>query len=58
MNSTLIIFLSVLAGLAGGIVLMFAISKAGLNKDQQKASLLLKEAEAKADATVKQAVLL
>ena len=57
MNSTLIIFLSVLAGLAGGIVLMFAISKAGLNKDQQKASLLLKEAEAKADATVKQAVL-
>lgn len=37
MNSTLIIFLSVLAGLAGGIVLMFAISKAGLNKDQQKA---------------------
>ena len=57
MNSTLIIFLSVLAGLAGGIVLMFAISKAGLNKDQQKASILLKEAETKADSIVKQAVL-
>ena len=57
MDNPLIIFLSVLTGLAIGVVIMVIISKAGLNKDQQKANLLLKEAEAKADATVKQAVL-
>lgn len=57
MNMITIIFLSVLAGLAVGVIVMIIISKAGLNKDQQKASLLLKEAEAKADATIKQAVL-
>lgn len=57
MNMITIIFLSVLAGLVIGVIVMIIISKAGLNKDQQKASLLLKEAEAKADATIKQAVL-
>ncbi len=57
MNNGVIIFLSGLTGLALGIIVMIVISKAGLNKDQQKANLLLKEAEAKADATVKQAVL-
>lgn len=56
-NTALIIFLSVLTGLAVGIAVMVVISKAGLNKDQQKASLTIREAEAKADATVKQAVL-
>ena len=57
MGNTLWIFLSALIGLAIGIVVMTMVSKAGLNKDQQKANLLLKEAETKADATVKQAVL-
>ncbi len=57
MDNPLIIFLSVLTGLVVGIVIMVIISKAGLNKDQQKASMLLKEAESKADSVVKQAVL-
>ena len=57
MENLVLIFLSVLAGLAIGIGIMITISKVGLNKDQQKAELLLKEADAKADATVKQAVL-
>ena len=46
-----------LAGLALGILLMIVIAKAGLNKNQQKADLLLKEAASKADTVVKQAVL-
>ena len=57
MNNLLIVSLSVLAGLMVGIAIMYAMSKAGLNKDQQKANLLLKDAETKADATIKQAVL-
>ncbi len=59
MDGTQVIFLSISAfvGLAIGIAIMVAISKAGLNKDQQKAALIIKEAETKADATVKQAVL-
>ena len=57
MSSPLIIFFSALRGLAIGIIIMVIISKAGLNKDQQKATMLLKEAESKADSTVKQAVL-
>lgn len=57
MENPLIIFLSVLTGLAVGILIMVIISKAGLNKDQQKATMLLKEAESKADSVVKQAVL-
>ncbi|MEG0329572.1 MAG: ribonuclease Y [Longicatena sp.] len=57
MNNTLVIFLSVLTGLAVGLLIMFIISKAGLNKDQQKATMLLREAESKADSAVKQAVL-
>ena len=57
MDNPLIIFLSVLTGLAIGVVIMVIISKAGLNKDQHKASMLLKEAETKADSMVKQAVL-
>ena len=57
MDNPLIIFLSVLTGLAIGVVIIVIISKAGLNKDQQKASMLLKEAETKADSMVKQAVL-
>ncbi|MEG0468488.1 ribonuclease Y [Amedibacillus sp. YH-ame10] len=57
MNNTLVIFLSVLTGLAFGIIIMMVISRAGLNKNQQKGSLMLKEAESKADSVVKQAVL-
>ena len=52
--------MSVASGLAGlvlGILLMIVIAKAGLNKNQQKADLLLKEAASKADTVVKQAVL-
>lgn len=57
MSNTLFIFMSGLAGLVLGIAVMFIFSKAGLSKDQQKASLVLKEAESKADSAVKQAVL-
>lgn len=57
MENALIIFLSVLTGLAVGIIIMVIISKAGLNKDQQKATMLLRDAESKADSAVKQAVL-
>lgn len=57
MENTLIIFLSGLAGLAVGIIIMMIVSRAGLNRNQQKAALLLKEAESKADSVVKQAVL-
>lgn len=56
-GSNAVIFLSALIGLIIGIGLMFIVSKIGLNKDQQKAQMLLKEADAKADATIKQAVL-
>lgn len=51
------ILLSGLAGLVLGIAIMMGISKAGLNKNQQKAELLLKEAQSKADTSIKQAVL-
>ena len=57
MENTWIIFLSGLAGLAVGIIIMMIVSRAGLNRNQQKAALLLKEAESKADSVVKQAVL-
>lgn len=57
MENTLIIFLFGLAGLAVGIIIMMIVSRAGLNRNQQKAALLLKEAESKADSVVKQAVL-
>lgn len=57
MNNTLIIFLSGLTGLALGIIVMMIVSRVGLNKNQQKASMMLKEAESKADSVVKQAVL-
>lgn len=57
MEGNAVIFLSALIGLIIGIGLMFIVSKIGLNKDQQKAKMLLKEADAKADATIKQAVL-
>lgn len=52
-----IILASGLTGLALGVLAMVGASRAGLNKNQQKAELLLKEAQSKADTVVKQAVL-
>lgn len=53
----LYISLSGIAGLAVGIGGMIAYSKAGLNKDQQNAERILKDAENEAQAKIKQAVL-
>lgn len=53
----LTVSLSGVAGLVIGVLAMVAYSKAGLNKDQQKAEQLLKKAETDAEAKVKQAVL-
>ncbi len=55
--SPLVISLSVIAGLAIGVIIMIAYSKAGLNKSQQEAERILKEADAESKARVKQAVL-
>lgn len=51
------IALSGIIGLALGVAFMVMYSKAGLNKDQQKAEQILQKAETDADAKVKQAVL-
>ncbi len=51
---------SILAGISGfalGLIVMVLISKLGLNRNQQKASLLIDEANIKADNLVRQAVL-
>ncbi len=57
MNNPIILLLSVMMGLVLGIVVMTIRSRAGLNRDQQKAEGILKEAQAKADNTLKQAIL-
>lgn len=46
-----------LLGLAIGICIMLLASRMGLNRDKQKAKLVLEEAENKAKNTIKQAVL-
>lgn len=51
------IFLSVIAGLVVGVGIMIGYSKAGLNKSQQDAERILKEADSEAQARIKQAVL-
>ena len=51
------IVLSGVAGLALGTGCMVGISKVGLNKNQQKAEQILKEAQNEAESRVKQAVL-
>ncbi|MEY8381040.1 ribonuclease Y [Ileibacterium valens] len=51
------IALSGIVGLALGVIAMQMVSRAGLNKDQQKAEQILRKAETDADAKVKQAVL-
>lgn len=53
----LFISLSGVAGLAIGIAGMAAYSRAGLNKNQQKAEQILIEAQHEAEAKIKQAVL-
>lgn len=50
-------FASGLAGLVLGVLTMFVITKAGLNKNQREAAMLLKEAQSKADSVVKQAII-
>ncbi|MEY8256352.1 ribonuclease Y [Erysipelotrichaceae bacterium 66-17] len=57
MNTFIIISLSGIAGILVGILVMTVVSRAGLNKNQQKAEQILKEAEIEADAKIKQAVL-
>lgn len=54
------IIFSILAGISGfalGLIVMVLVSKLGLNRNQQKASLLIDEANIKADNLVRQAVL-
>lgn len=51
---------AILSGIVGftiGIILMVIFSKLGLNRDQQKAKLILDEAASRADNTIRQAVL-
>lgn len=50
-------FLSGIAGFAIGIVIMIMLSKLGLNRDQQKARLIMEEAAIKSENMVRQAVL-
>jgi len=49
--------LASIGGFALGIIIMVMLSKFGLNRDQQKAKLILEEANIKADSTVRQAIL-
>lgn len=57
MGNPITLLLSGMIGLVLGIVVMVIRSRAGLNRDQQKAEDILKEAKAKADNTLKQAIL-
>jgi len=49
--------LASIGGFALGIIIMVMLSKFGLNRDQQKAKLILEEANIKADSSVRQAIL-
>jgi len=57
MNTTTAFILGISAGLLVGIIVMNIMSKIGLNKNQQKAELVIKEANIEADAVKRQAVL-
>ncbi|MDI9540626.1 MAG: ribonuclease Y [Bacillota bacterium] len=57
MNTTTVFILGISAGLIVGIIVMNVMSKIGLNKNQQKAELIIKEANIEADAVKRQAVL-
>jgi ribonucrease Y len=49
--------LASIGGFALGIIIMIMSSKFGLNRDQQKAKLILEEANIKSDSIVRQAIL-
>ncbi len=49
--------LASIGGFALGIIIMVMLSKFGLNRDQQKAKLILEEANIKSDSIVRQAIL-
>lgn len=49
--------LASIGGFALGIIIMIMLSKFGLNRDQQKAKLILEEANIKSDSIVRQAIL-
>lgn len=51
------VLLAGILGIALGYILMVVLSKLGLNRDQQKARLILDEANIKAESIVRQAVL-
>jgi len=51
------VLLAGILGIALGYILMVVLSKLGLNRDQQKAKLILDEANIKAESIVRQAVL-
>lgn len=57
MEYPITLLLSGMIGLVLGIIVMVIRSRAGLNRDQQKAEDILKEAKSKADNTLKQAIL-
>ena len=58
MNNPLVLsILSGIGGLAVGVIIMVITSRLGLNRDQQKAKLLLEEATIKSENLVRQAVL-
>ena len=57
MNSLVLSILSGIGGLAVGVIIMVITSRLGLNRDQQKAKLLLEEAQIKSENLVRQAVL-
>ena len=57
MNSLVLSILSGIGGLAVGVIIMMITSRLGLNRDQQKAKLLLEEAQIKSENLVRQAVL-
>ena len=55
--STPSIVMGLFIGLLVGIIVMIVMSRLGLNRDKQRAQLILDEADAKAKNTIKQAVL-
>lgn len=57
MDKTTALILGIIAGFSIGIIIMMIISKIGLNKNQQKAELVIKEANIEADAVKRQAIL-
>lgn len=57
MPSAIYFILSGIVGIVLGVIVMLALSRMGLNRDQQKSSLLLEEANIKSENLIRQAVL-